>query len=130
MLSKCNLHRYVEQKKKMAAGKFEEQMKSRMEEFEKSKEASQERARRRVEKDEEEHAKRVAKGLENDQKRVKCYVESEAKLEARRSKLLIEQEQLEAQVVAFAEKSEKELSHGVMAKQLKAGLCTLNQVDP
>ena len=75
------------------------------------KEAAAERERRREQKEAEARAKRVAKGVENDQKRVKCYQESEAKLEARRKKLLSEQEALEAQVVAFADKTEKELTH-------------------
>ena len=40
---------------------------------------------------------------------------------ARQEKLMAEQEALEAQVVAFADKTEKELNHKVMSKQLKAG---------
>mmetsp|Transcript_28302 Transcript_28302/g.45331 ORF Transcript_28302/g.45331 Transcript_28302/m.45331 type:complete len:201 (+) Transcript_28302:366-968(+) len=95
-------------------------MKARTDEFEKNKSASEERTRRRVEKDGEEHARRVARGEEADLKRDKCALETEAKSEARRAKLLSEQDALEAQVMAFSQKSEKELTHKVMAKQLKA----------
>lgn len=109
-----------ELKKKLALEKIEEQTKAREEEFEKSKQAAEEHARRRAAKEADERERLAAKGLEKVHKRDKCQQESEAKLEARRKKLLSEQEALEAQVVAFAQKSEKELTHKVMAKQLKA----------
>ena len=55
----------------------------------------------------------MARGEEADLKRDKCALETEAKSEARRAKLLSEQDALEAQVVAFSQKSEKELTHKV-----------------
>lgn len=109
-----------EQKKRITQQRFDEQMKARIEEFEKNRVAAEERAKLREKKAEEEHARRVAKGVENDEKRIRCYKESEAKIEARRTKLLTEQEELEKQVVSFAHKSQKELSNKVMQKKLKS----------
>jgi len=103
-----------------AQGKFDEQMKVRMSEFERSKTAADEKVVKRAVKEKEEALKRTAKGVENDIKREKCSQESEAAFVARQEKLMLEQEQLEAQVVAFADKTEKELTHKVMSKQLKA----------